>query len=157
MNPWVIVVMLLMVGAGTATGIRIGMKIERSEAQAREITRADKVIVRLQKEIVIRDRVVKEYVTVTQAIEVKSEEIKDEIPTVVRADCVVPADLLLQLHAISRGVTVADSGADEDQAQGASCRVVAGEINDAYEAHRKVIAQLNKILDWDEAPREGGT
>lgn len=149
--PWLIAGALALAAASGFAGYRTGSDLKQGEWDAAELKRADKTIVRIQKEVEIRDRVVTKWREREKVIEVKSEEVKREIPVYVRADCIVPADLLLQLHAISRGVRVPDSGATESQAAGAPCRSLAEAIEDAYVAHRLVIAQLNSILDWDEA------
>ncbi len=154
MNPYVIggaaLGGILLAVALTLGGYKAGSAVVQSKWNEAEMNRAEKIVVRIQKEREIEQHVVTEYVDRVRTITVKETEIRNEIATVVSADCVVPADLLLQLHAISRGITVKDSGATEDQAVGAPCRGVAEALDRAYAAHRLVIAQLNAILDWDE-------
>lgn len=130
--------------------LKVGMAITQGQWDRAELNRAEMIVVRIQKERVVEQKVVTKYHDRVQTITVNAEEVKNEIPTIVRADCVVPADLLLQLHAISRGTTVKNTGVTEAEAAGASCRSLAGAIKDAYAAHFAVVAQVNAILDFDE-------
>lgn len=154
MNPYALaaaaiggVVLAVVLALG---GYKAGAAVVQSKWNEAELNRAEMIVVRIQKERVVEQKVITKYRDRVQTITVNAEEVKNEIPTIVRADCVVPADLLLQLHAISRGTTVKNTGVTEAEAAGASCRSLAGAIKDAYAAHFAVVAQVNAILDFDE-------
>lgn len=150
MNPWLLVVALGLAIACGFGGMKVGAKLERQEWQEREITKKDRIIVQIQKEVEVREKVVTKYADRVQTITVKETEVRNEIPTVVHADCIVPPDLLLLLHAASRNTTVSATGATEKEAAGADCRSVAKAISDSYANHYKAVEQLNAILDLEE-------
>lgn len=128
-----------------------GGAVKELDAAQAEATRLDRVIVRIKKERVVEERVITKWRDRKEAVAVKEEAIKNEIPVIVRADCVLPADFSLQLHAISRNATVADTGFAPNEARGADCRSVLAAVSRSYANHYRETAQLNAILDLDEA------
>jgi hypothetical protein len=128
-------------------GVHIGRVYERAGFIEADLTRAEKVIVKVKTERVIEERVVTKWRDREKTIVINAEEIKHEIPVFVRPDCVLPADFIVQLHAISRNVTVASLGLTEDAGKGAGCRAALDALRRSYENHYLDAAQLNAILD----------
>lgn len=149
MNPWLLVAVLGLAISCVFGGMKLGAKLERQEWQDKELVRKDRIIVQIQKQVEVREKVVTKYVDRVQTITVKETEIRNEIPAVVHADCIVPADLLLLLHAASRNTTVQATGSTEKEAAGADCRTVAQAISNSYANHYKTVEQLNAILNLE--------
>lgn len=127
--------------------IRIGMKLEHNVIIEADLKRADRVIVKVQKERVIETKYVTRWMKETQTIVVNATEEKNEIQTFVRPDCVLPPDVIVQLHAISRNTTVKALGLTEDAGKGADCRSALEALRQSYANHYADSEQLNTILD----------
>lgn len=147
MNPW-----LLIAGGIAALGVilgsfHVGRVYERAGHIEADLKRADRVLVRVQTERVIEERVVYKWREREKTIVINAEEVKHEIPVFVSADCVLPADFLVQLHAISRNTTVAALGLTQDAGTGSGCRSTLEALGQSYANHYLDAAQLNALLE----------
>lgn len=130
-----------------AVCIRIGMKLEHNVIIEADLKRADRVLVRVQKETVVETKYVTRWMKETQTIVVNATEEKNEIQTFVAPDCILPPDFIVQLHAISRNTTVKALGLTEDAGKGADCRTTLEALRKSYANHYADAGQLNAILD----------
>lgn len=128
-------------------GVHIGRVYERAGFIQADLTKAEKVIVQIQVQRVIEERVVTKWRDREKTIVIAAEEIKNEIPVFVRDDCVLPGDFIVQLHAISRNATVASLGLAADAGAGSGCRAALDALRQSYENHYLDAAQLTALLE----------
>lgn len=155
MNPYVIIgavaaTVLLILGSAYG-GYDFGVTTTRAAQLEADLKRADKVIVRVQKEIVVQDRIVTKYVQTVQTVHTETERIVHEIDTNVSPDCVLPPDFIVRLHALSRGTTIQALGLTADAGKGVGCRATLDALAAEYRNHRLDAEQLNAIIDREDA------
>ena len=146
---------MVTVAASFGFGVRVGQKMERNTTLQADLKHSNLVRVRIQKESVIEERVVTKWRDREKTIVVNAAEIKHEIPVFVRADCVLPSDFVVQLHAISRNTTVAALGLSKNSSEGADCRATLDALRRSYENHYLDAAQLNAVLEREFALEAG--
>lgn len=124
MNPWLIVGALLLAAATGAGGIRIGMQMERTGWQEKEIARADKIIVK--QEILIREvpKIVTKTVTKEKVIEKEVERVVTLIEKALPVDCALPDRYGELLVGAARGLEPDATGGIAETAGAYGCAEV---------------------------------
>ncbi|HBY61085.1 MAG TPA: hypothetical protein DEH78_14780 [Solibacterales bacterium] len=130
-----------------AGGYKAGKAVATVDAALERAAEGERVIVHLQKVKVIEEKVVTKYKDREIYIYVNGEEVKNEIETVVAADCVLPPDFMRELRAVSRNTTAAAAGIAEDPSERAGCRATLEVLRQSYVNHYADAAQLSAILE----------
>lgn len=148
MNLYVIAAAVILTLATLAGVFHSGMRYERSDWQAKELTRAEKVVVRerviTEKVPVIVTKVVERRVEVEKEV----ERVITKIPDLVAADCVLPDNF-------GRLLVLAANGIDPQTARGTDaftgaydCRQTITAILADYEAGEINTSRLAGLQDW---------
>ncbi len=123
------------------------MKVERSDWQAKELTRAEKVIVR--ERVVIQE--VPKIVTkvVTKEVEVAKEV--ERVVTVIQnisPDCVLPPDFVRVLIDTAKRFDGEATGSPDEKAGTDGCREVLAAIVKDLGAGKQNTARLQGLQEW---------
>ncbi len=149
-NPYLWAAGLIFLALSCAGSFRIGMKVERSDWQQKELTRAEKVIVRERTIAVEVPKIVTKVVEKRVEVEKEVERVVTVIPKVIAPDCVLP-------DGFGRLLVLTANGLDPETARGANaldgaygCREVLEALIRDHEAGGVNASRLQALQEWVE-------
>lgn len=150
MNPYVILAALAFLIACSAGSFRIGMKVERSEWQAKELKVVEKIVER--ERVVTREvpKIVTKVVEKRVEVEKEVERVVTKIPDLLDPDCVLPRNMGLLLASATNGVDPTAPGGIATFAGSYRCDEAVTAILADYEAGAINTQRLAGLQAWAE-------
>ncbi len=150
MNPYLWLAAAIFVALCSAGSYRIGMKVERSDWQQKELTRAEKVIVRERVISVEVPKIVTKVVEKRVEVEKEVERVVTKIPDLVAADCVLPDNFGFLLVATANGVDTETARGTNALAGSYGCRETLEALIRDHEAGEVNAERLAGLQRWVE-------
>lgn len=148
MNPWLLVAGAVGAVLLALAGVKAGKAMERQEWLTRDLTTAQKLIVRREVELVAVPQIVERVVTKTVTVEKEVERVVTKIEKVLPADCVLPDGYGMLLVAAANGVDPDSPGAADAFAGAYGCReVLAATLADLKAGWRNTVT-LAGLQEW---------
>lgn len=139
---------VLLAVALTLGGYKAGAAVERDKASARELERAEKIIVRREREVVEVPKIVTKFVERKVTVEKEVERVITRIPQLLDADCVLPGNYGLLLVAAANGIDPENAAGVGSLTGPYGCREVLAATLLDLEAGWKNTEQLRALQRW---------
>lgn len=147
MNPYVLIGALVALIGAVAVGFGVGRKIERSDWEQKELTRAEKVIVRYQTITKEVPKIVTKVVTKEVQVQKEAENVIQVIRRDLR-DCVLPDNYSRLLIRSARAIDGEAPGEPDDSSGAYDCAEVLEATVRDLEAGRRNSARLAGLQEW---------
>lgn len=147
-NPWIIVGFLVALIAASLGGGRVGAMLERGKWEAKELTRAEKLIVR--QEVLIREvpKIVVKTVTKEVTVEKEVERVVTVVDKIIAPDCVLPDGFGMLLVAAARGLDPEAPGVADETRGTYGCRETLDATLSDLKAGWRNTARLDGLQEW---------
>ncbi|MGE0358653.1 MAG: hypothetical protein AB7P08_17255 [Burkholderiales bacterium] len=148
MGPWALAAGAVLTVLLVLGGVKAGRALEREESLSRDLTVAQKLIVRREVEIVELPKIVERVVTRTVTVEKEVERVVVKIEKVIPADCVLPDGYGMLLVAAANGVDPDTPGGADAFAGAYGCRETLAATLADLKSGWKNTATLAGLQDW---------
>lgn len=138
---------LLAVGL-TGAGYRAGSAVKQGEWDEAELARAEKIVVRLERQVVEVPKIVTRTVVQEKTVEKEVERVVMVIPKVLAPDCVLPDGFGMLLASAANGVDPTSPGTTSTFSGTYDCRATLAAILTDLEAGWQNSARLTGLQEW---------